>query len=76
MMKEYELILEIPNSCSGNQMRDVFFAEVECESPLEYVKSQHPEKEIEISSDVKTDGSVIIYAEIQGVIYKYMFTPI
>ena len=28
-MAEYELVREIQNSCSGNQMRDVFFEEIE-----------------------------------------------
>ena len=31
-MKEYELVHEIKNSCPNNQMRDIFFEEIECES--------------------------------------------
>ena len=32
-MAEYELVREIQNSCSGNQMRDVFFDEIETDDP-------------------------------------------
>ena len=31
---EYELVREIPNLCRNNQMRDVFFSEIETESPM------------------------------------------
>ena len=30
---EYELVHEIQNLCRNNQMRDVFFEEVECDDP-------------------------------------------
>ena len=30
---EYELVHEIQNLCRNNQMRDVFFEEVECDEP-------------------------------------------
>ena len=29
-MALYEVVREIGNSCSGNQMRDVFFDEIDC----------------------------------------------
>ena len=32
-MKEYEAVWEIFNSCANNQMRDVFFEELELEDP-------------------------------------------
>ena len=37
-MAEYELVREIQNSCSGNQMRDVFFDEIETDDPERYVR--------------------------------------
>jgi hypothetical protein len=37
-MKTYELIREIFNQCSRNQMRDVFVSEIETDDPDEYVK--------------------------------------
>ena len=39
-MAEYELIHEIKNLCRNNQMRDVFFEEVECDDPVEYVRAK------------------------------------
>lgn len=36
-MKRYEVIREIYNKCSGNQMRDVFFEEIETDNPASYV---------------------------------------
>lgn len=37
-MAEYEMVREIQNMCPNNQMRDVFFEEVETDIPEEYVK--------------------------------------
>ncbi len=37
MKKRYEVIWEIFNKCSGNQMRDVYFEEVETDDPAVYV---------------------------------------
>ena len=34
----YELIREIFNRCSGNQMRDVFVSEVETDDPEQYLR--------------------------------------
>ena len=38
-MKTYEMVREIPNLCANNQMRDIFFEEVETDDPVAYVKS-------------------------------------
>ena len=75
-MKEYELIREIPNQCSGNQMRDVFFSEVSCESPLEYVKAQVAGKDVTFTEEELADGSVRVIADVEGLIHRYTFTPI
>ena len=75
-MRSYEVIREIENSCSNNQMRDVLFDEVECESPVEYVKSLHAGKTMEILEDRKPDGSLVIYVTIGNVTQKYIFTEI
>lgn len=75
-MKDYEVIREIPNSCGNNQMRDIAFREVSCDSPADYVRSQFPEKEIEINEDVKGSGERIVYATVGNVIHKYIFTEI
>ena len=58
-MAEYELVYEIKNLCRNNQMRDVFFEEVECDDPEE-----------------GAGGSVTIHAVVDGLIQKYVFTPV
>ena len=75
-MREYELVREIPNLCRNNQMRDVFFDEVETDDPLQYVKDCLKGKSVEISVDEKVGGAVTIYAVCDGLQQKFVFTPI
>ena len=75
-MREYELVREIPNLCPNNQMRDVFFEEVETDDPVDYVRSFLEGKNIEISVDEKTGGAVTVYAVCDGLQQKFVFTPI
>ena len=39
-MAEYELVHEIQNLCRNNQMRDVFFEEIQCDDPVEFVRNK------------------------------------
>ena len=48
-MAEYELVHEIKNLCRNNQMRDIFFDEVECDSPEAYVREKLTGKVIDIA---------------------------
>ena len=75
-MKEYELVREIPNLCRNNQMRDVFFDEVETDDPVEYVRKFLKEKALEITADSRADGGVTVYAVSDGLTQKFTFTPI
>ena len=75
-MKEYELVREIPNLCRNNQMRDVFFDEVQTDDPVAYVKSFLKGKMLEISVDEKANGAVTVYAVCDGLQQKFVFTPI
>ena len=34
-MAEYEVVREVQNLCGNNQMRDVFFEEIETDDPVE-----------------------------------------
>ncbi len=74
-MKRYEVIREIPNQCSNNQMRDVFFEEIECESPLEYVRKMFRGKEIELTVENREDGNTVFVTE-GSLTQKYIFTEI
>ena len=38
-MKKYEVVREIENSCANNQMRNVFFVEIETDDLLEAVRT-------------------------------------
>ena len=75
-MKQYELVREIPNLCRNNQMRDVFFSEIETADPLSYVRDFLKDSEVELSLDEKADGTVTIYAVADGLTQKFTFTPI
>ena len=46
---EYELVHEIKNLCRNNQMRDIFFEEVACDSPEAYLRQRLKGKEIELT---------------------------
>lgn len=73
---EYELVHEIQNLCPNNQMRDVFFKEVETEDPESYVRHYLHGKAVEITTDRKADGAVTVYASCDGLTQKFIFTPI
>ena len=75
-MAEYELVREIKNLCRNNQMRDVFFEEVECENPETYVRSLLKGKTLELSLEPGANGAVTIHAVVDGLMQKFVFTPI
>ena len=75
-MAEYELVHEIKNLCRNNQMRDVFFEEVQCDDPVEYLRSRLKGKAVELSAERGADGTVTVHAEVDGLIQKFVFTPV
>ncbi len=75
-MAEYELVHEIKNLCRNNQMRDVFFEEVECDDPVAYLEGRLRGKAVELSVEPGTDGAVTVHAVVDGLIQKFVFTPI
>lgn len=58
-MKEYEMVREIFNSCSGNQMRDVFFSEIVTDDPEAVARSYCKGSEVEFYRTDNDDGSII-----------------
>ena len=74
-MAEYELVHEIQNLCRNNQMRDVFFEEVACDDPVEYVRAKLRGKQVEITVVEGPGGSITIYAGADGLNQKFLFTP-
>ena len=75
-MAEYELVREIPNLCPNNQMRDIFFDEIETEDPVCYVRNCLKDSQAELSVDHKSDGTVTVYAVADGLTQKFIFTKI
>ena len=75
-MAEYEMVREIKNLCRNNQMRDIFFEEVECDDPEMYVRELLRGKALEVSSEAGSGGSVTVHAVVDGLIQRFVFTPI
>ncbi len=75
-MAEYELVREIKNLCRNNQMRDVFFEEIRCGDPEDYVRGMLKGKTVELSTQRGTDGTVTVHATCDGLIQKFVFTPL
>ena len=70
----YEVIREIFNKCSGNQMRDVFVSTVETDDPEGYVKNLLKGKEVVIDKDVLRDGTIVFDVDIAGLKQRFSFT--
>jgi len=50
-MAEYEVVREVQNLCGNNQMRDVFFDEIETDDPVEWVRREVKGKQVELRAD-------------------------
>ena len=69
----YELIREIFNKCSGNQMRDVFVSTVETDDPEAYLRALLVGNEIEMERTETRDG-VIYDVVTDGLHQRFSFT--
>ena len=74
MTHEYELVREIQNLCANNQMRDVFFEEIETDDPVAYVRRMVKGKEVNLSVDQKANGDLTVFVESAGMTQKFIFT--
>ena len=75
-MAHYELVREIPNLCRNNQMRDVFFDEIQTDDPVAYVRNFLKQTQKDLTVDRKADGTVTVFAVADGLTQKFIFTPI
>ena len=75
-MAEYELVWEIKNLCRNNQMRDIYFEEIECDDPESYIRRKLSGKDIELTTEQGINGQITVYATVDGLIQRYVFTPI
>ena len=76
MAKEYEVVHEIFNSCSNNQMRDVYIEELEIEDLETYIRTKHKDKELKIEREDLEDGTVIYHLNTSGMLQRYTFTEL
>ena len=70
----YELIREIFNNCSRNQMRDVFVSEVETDDPAGYVRNMLVGTEIQITELHPAGNDVIFDVVVDGLRQRFSFT--
>ena len=75
-MAEYELVHEIKNLCRNNQMRDIFFDEVETDDPVAYVKAFLKGNALEVAAEYGANGKVTVFAVCDGLRQRFIFTPI
>ena len=75
-MTQYEMVREIKNLCPNNQMRDIFFDEVETDDPVEYVRNFLKGKAVELTGERGAEGRVTVHAVCDGLIQQFVFTPI
>ena len=73
---EYEMVREIKNLCPNNQMRDIFFDEVETDDPVAYVQAFLKGKAVDVTAEAGENGAVTVHATCDGLIQKFVFTPI
>ncbi len=71
----YEMIREIFNQCSNNQMRDVFVSEVETEDTDEIVKNYCTGDDFTLEKTERSDGVVIYDLVVNGLRQRLSFTP-
>lgn len=75
-MRDYEVVREIPNSCRNNQMRDVFFEEIRCEDPEQYVRALFSGQQCEIDVQSRENGDAAIFVTTGGILQKFLFTAL
>lgn len=75
-MAEYEVVREVQNLCGNNQMRDVFFEEIETDDPVGWVRAKIEGKAVNLTVDEKANGDLTVYVESGGVSQKILMTRI
>lgn len=76
-MKEYEVVHEIFNLCSNNQMRDVFIEEAEIADLEQYVRNRHEkDRDFTFEREELADGTVVYHVNTSGLLQKYTFAEL
>lgn len=75
-MRSWEVVREIENQCANNQMRDVFFDEIETDDPVAWVRGEVKGKQVDIRVDKLSESRMTLFVESGGVSQKFLFTEI
>lgn len=75
-MKAYETVWEIFNQCANNQMRDVFFDEIETDDIEGYLQKKFQGKEVVMEKTVFPDGTIVYDITASGMKQRFSFTEI
>ena len=75
-MKCYEAVWEIFNECANNQMRDVFFEEIETDNIEDWLHRKFKGKELTLERSVLADGTILYDIDASGIKQRYSFTEI
>ena len=75
-MQEYEMIREIFNNCSGNQMRDVDITTIETDDTDEFLRECLKGAEAEIERIDAADGTIIYEVIISEIRERFSFTAV
>jgi len=76
-MAWYEVVREIQNSCERNQMRDVFFDEIETDDPMAAVRGLlKDEADPVLTMEKHNEDNFTIYAQCSGITQRFLFTKI
>ena len=57
-----------------NQMRDIFFEEIETDDPVGWLRDFVKGKDVELTVDEKETGDLTVFVESGGVTQKFLFT--
>lgn len=75
-MQSYEVVREVENQCANNQMRDIFFEEIETDDPAGWLREFVKGRDVEMSVDKKENGDLTVFVTSGGVTQKFLFTKI
>lgn len=77
MAKEYEVIRELCNPCSGGAKNgDITISEIEAEDLDAYVKGCYPNGEVRYQKRLLDGGAVVFEVDASGLTHRYTFTEI
>lgn len=72
---KYEMIREIFNQCSNNQMRDVSVEEIQTDDTDAVIQNYCIGKTFTLEKEVTPDGVIVYNLYISGLHQRFSFTP-